>query len=658
MKTAFFTKLAVLLVLAPTILVHSPMATAQEENATDQNEFARGSTEVKVNAVWFAKGPKGYTGGVAPVSIRVFPNFSKTASIGVMEEFYNGTGEMWRTATWIAAFNAARVNDSTIVDHEFLVKVSGHIDGPSAGMLTTVGMLASIRGDKIKANTAMTGTINPDGTAGTVGGIPQKMDGAQKAGIERFGYPVGCRSSRDYETNEVVDLNARADDLGMEAKEIRDIYEAYEFMTGVRLKRPQAVYESDMDLSTSLRTKVEGWSLRTESQLKDRIAKIFANAKRNELVKKMLDTMLTKLDKAFVEAQEFQNSSLSVAAYYRYMECDSMARALEAMIDVLPAFAGGDPSALDKHLARVNRTTLTKLKAFQLQVRGSLQNERLGGRIDAINNMNQYAQGAAFFQMAEKSNIEFSALLKNFEKLKEQGREEFAIQQLTFKFVFSCLYYEMAAVSAEYAEDWLTMDSNLGEKIDIDPAKFDALAKAYASAGSSCLSYFDALITQQEAKAAGVSFATMQETLSFNDTLYPFARSLANYSEYSYSLFNTKNKLESALFKLGSGSEAYIVSAGIVNKYYSLRAKMQPDGTVSIKNKKVIGVMLQRARQRALEEAGNLNEKHGFIPDSVKVNFQLASSLREGDDNDKLNALSAYWRAAYLCDLATTMTRK
>lgn len=658
MKTTIFTKLAVLLVLVPTITFCSPIANAQEDSEKVSNQVARGTTEVKVNAVWFSKGPKGYKGGVAPVSIRVFPNFSKTASIGVMEEFYNGTGDMWRTATWIAAFNAARVNDSTIIDHEFLVKVSGHIDGPSAGMLTTVAMLASIRGDKIKANSTMTGTINPDGTAGTVGGIPQKMEGAQKAGIERFGYPVGCRSSRDYETNEIVDLNARANDLGMEAKEIHDIYEAYEFMTGVRLKRPQAVYESEMDLSTSLRTKVEGWSLRTRSQLEERIAKIFADSKKNELVKKMLDTMLTKLDKTYIEAKEFQNSSLAVAAYFRFMECDSLARALEAMIDVLPAFSGGDPSALDQHLTRVSRSTLTKLKAFQLQVRGSLQNQRLGGRIDAINNMNQYAQGAAFYQMARNSNVEFSSLLKSFDKLKEQGKEDIAIQQLTFKFVFSCLYYEMAAVSAEYAEDWLSMDSNLGEKTEIDPATFDALAKAYASAGTSCLSYFDALVTKEEAKAAGVSFASMQETLSFNDTMYPFARSLANYSEYSYSLFNTKNNLESALFKLGAGSEAYIVSAGIVNKYYSLNAKMQPDGTVSIKNKKVIGVMLQRARQRALEEAGNLNEKHGFIPDSVKVNFQLANSLREGDDNDKLNALSAYWRAAYLCDLATTITRK
>ena len=658
MKTKFFTKLAILLFLQPVFPIVAHQVEAQETNTVAKEDGPRGNREVKVNAVWFSKGPKGYTGGTAPVSIRVFPNYSNTASVGVMEEFYNGTGDMWRTATWIAAFNAARVNDSTIIDHEFLVKVGGHIDGPSAGMLTTVAMLASIRGDKVKPNTTMTGTINPDGTAGTVGGIPQKMEGAQKTGIKRFGYPVGCRSSLDYETNEVVDLNARANDLDMEAKEIRDIYEAYEFMTGIRLKRPQAVSESDMDLSTSLRTKVEGWSLRTQSELEERIAKIFADAKQNELVKQMLDTMLAKLDKSFIDAKEFQNSSLTVAAYYRYMECDSIARALEAMIEVLPAFSDGDPTALDKHLTRVSRSTLTKLKAFQLQVRGSLQNKRLGGRIDAINNMNQYAQGAAFYQMAKEANFEFSTLLKNLEKTKADGNEEAVLQQLTFKFVFSCLYYEMAAVSAEYAEDWLSIDSSLGKEVEIDATKFDALAKAYASAGTSCLSYFDALITQEQAKAAGVSFANMQEAISFNDTMYPFARSLANYSEYSYTLFNTKNKLETALFKLGSGSEAYIVSAGIVNKYYSLQAKLAQDGSVSIKNKKVIGVMLQRARQRALEEAGNLNEKQGFIPDSVKVNFQLANSLREGDDNDKLNALSSYWRAAYLCDLATTMTRE
>lgn len=629
---------------------------AAQDQPAGQPETDRGVTERRVNAVWFRQTRGGYEGGTSPVSIRVFPNYSRTASIGVMEEFYNGTGEMWRTAAWIAALNAARVHNTTVVDHEFVVKVSGHIDGPSAGMLTTVAMLASLRGDEIRGDSTMTGTINPDGTAGTVGGIPHKMDGAQRAGITRFGYPVGCRSSMDHATGEMVDLNARAFDLGMEAQEIFDIYDAYEFMTGVKLQRPQAADETDMDLSTALRTKVDGWGLRIKTDLDQRIQNITQRAKADETANRMLSTIVLQLNQSYQEALDYQSSSLSVAAYYRFKECDSLARALEAMFDVIPAFATKKLESLDNHLKQIGMSSLAKLKAFQLQARASLQNRRLGGRIDAVNNMNQYAQGAAYFQMARDANFEFSQYVKNFEQFKSDDEKQAALQRMTWKFVSACLFYEMAGVNAEYAEDWLAIDSRLGEDVDVDSEQMEALARAYASAGSSCLSYFDALITKQAAQTQGVSLSVVQDTISLNDTLYPFAMSLAGYSEYAQTLFQTRNPVESVLFQLGSGMEAYLVSAGIVNKYYSLGGKFNQDGTVTLKNRKVIGVMLQRARLRALEEAGEMKARHGFIPDSVKVNFQLATALREGSDEDKLNALNAYWRAAYLCDLTVALT--
>ena len=166
------------------------------------------------------------------MSVRVLPNSSGRASVGVLQEFFGGTGNMWNTAAWIAAFNASTLNNSSIVEHEYIIKVGGHVDGPSAGMLTTAAMLAALRGDAVREDTTMTGTINPDGTAGVVGGIAQKIEGAKEKGLKRFGYPVGTRSSQDMNTGQVVDMNAKAQSLGMEAKEIRDIYEAYEFLTG------------------------------------------------------------------------------------------------------------------------------------------------------------------------------------------------------------------------------------------------------------------------------------------------------------------------------------------------------------------------------------------------------------------------------------------
>jgi len=50
----------------------------------------------------------------------------------------------------------------------------------------TSTLLALLHGDTVRADTAMTGTINPDGSAGPVGGIPLKIEGAKEKGLKRL----------------------------------------------------------------------------------------------------------------------------------------------------------------------------------------------------------------------------------------------------------------------------------------------------------------------------------------------------------------------------------------------------------------------------------------------------------------------------------------
>ena len=161
-----------------------------------------------VKAVWFSGTPGvKVSGGTSDITVRIAPNTKDGASVGVIEEFAGGAGNQWRTATWLAAFNASRATGRSLIDHEFLVRAGGHIDGPSAGMLMTSTMMALLRGKSLLPNTTMTGTINPDGSAGPVGGIVQKMGGAKASGIARFGYPMGARNHVDLSDNRTVDLN-------------------------------------------------------------------------------------------------------------------------------------------------------------------------------------------------------------------------------------------------------------------------------------------------------------------------------------------------------------------------------------------------------------------------------------------------------------------
>ncbi len=68
---------------------------------------------------------------------------------------------------------------------------AGNIGGPSAGLSFTLGVIGDLsRGDLTGGKTiAVTGTINPDGTVGDVGGVAQKTVAVRNAGATAFLVP-------------------------------------------------------------------------------------------------------------------------------------------------------------------------------------------------------------------------------------------------------------------------------------------------------------------------------------------------------------------------------------------------------------------------------------------------------------------------------------
>ena len=102
-------------------------------------------------------------------------------------------------------------------------------DGPSAGAAMAVGFLAVFRGDRIVRGVAVTGTIEPDGRIGPVGGIPDKIRAAKREGYRLVIVPAGqIRTPR-------WNLNELALELNITITEVETIDHAYELMTGRRL---------------------------------------------------------------------------------------------------------------------------------------------------------------------------------------------------------------------------------------------------------------------------------------------------------------------------------------------------------------------------------------------------------------------------------------
>ncbi|WP_431862552.1 YlbL family protein [Micrococcus terreus] len=96
---------------------------------------------------------------------------------------YPGPGETWLIGVYL---------DSTF---DFPVDVTitlENVGGPSAGMMFALGLVDELTPGPMTGgrHIAGTGTIDPDGTVGPIGGVVQKVAGAREAGAETFLAPA------------------------------------------------------------------------------------------------------------------------------------------------------------------------------------------------------------------------------------------------------------------------------------------------------------------------------------------------------------------------------------------------------------------------------------------------------------------------------------
>jgi PDZ domain-containing protein len=114
-----------------------------------------------------------------------------------------------RTVTKTVVLGLAPADSTTPTPHAFLgiatttkeqpnlpidVKIDpGNIGGPSAGLSFTLGIIDDLSTSDITGGKkiAITGTINPDGTVGDVGGVAQKAVAVRNAGAVAFLVPKG-----------------------------------------------------------------------------------------------------------------------------------------------------------------------------------------------------------------------------------------------------------------------------------------------------------------------------------------------------------------------------------------------------------------------------------------------------------------------------------
>ena len=194
----------------------------------------------------------GYVGVISTITITIQSNGSGRVFVDTLpltEVDMQGSARLAvKVASALVESDELSNVDPSNFDYFFVVRTSAPIiGGPSAGAIMTVATISLLENREMSNKTVMTGMINPDGSIGPIGGIPQKIDAAYSVGATHFLIPEGQGTYTEMVTttdpltgwiitkpvmHSVADY--AWDYYKMTVTEVADINEAFENFTGYR----------------------------------------------------------------------------------------------------------------------------------------------------------------------------------------------------------------------------------------------------------------------------------------------------------------------------------------------------------------------------------------------------------------------------------------
>ncbi|MEA3198951.1 MAG: uncharacterized protein QOE90_379 [Thermoplasmata archaeon] len=218
------------LVLACVLLILLPAASAADTLSLGD--------AVVMRAAAVADTGNGFVGSTATITIRTADN----GSGHIFLDTFPLTAVDMQGSARLAARVASQVTGVALASHDFFFTIrsaSEQIGGPSAGADMTVGTIAALNGWKVRPDVLMTGTIEPDGSVGPVGGIPEKAAAAAQAGVTTFLFPAGEEITTLSSTGKDVNLTQYcATQLHIACIPTSDVIQAVNVMTDHQIVLP------------------------------------------------------------------------------------------------------------------------------------------------------------------------------------------------------------------------------------------------------------------------------------------------------------------------------------------------------------------------------------------------------------------------------------
>ncbi len=605
----------------------------------------------------------------------------------------------WNASAFMAAFAAARETKHRMIEYSYFADAPpGNIDGPSAGMFFSAAYLALINGAEIKSDRAMTGTVNPDGTVGPVGGIPHKLLAAKKGGITKFGYPVGQKLEFSQQEQKYVDIAFRCRQLGIEPVELRDINDAYYLLTDQKTGNEIAsIAPLPPNLPQPVADKVRAAFMRSRQACESKyqqVVELYNNSgKLPELRDADIRATMGYAEEFYDTATLSFKAGSIPAAYMQTLSSLAMCEAAETEIKAVRETTGKAPlktklNASVNVLVNIQKTVQQAREALELTIQANLTAQALVPRVESLSAYINLREGFSL-ELAGDSLVN-EAIIQAQNVASKSGAMPAGYLECISK---ACLYYAQAKTRYQTSQDYYSTLSPRAASEDVvlnlTPEFEQSIGDAYTMGARSSLTFLDAVtrerwkqeVKQQlEAKqiAGGfqADFADKSESVSLVDGSYLPNRIAANYDQNA---ITEKSALEgltgaravfqtdtsSNLASFGSGAASYLGLSALVLQYYNYGSPQMMTYSRSF------GTFIDLARTKALDSARKVEEAmakeigatpvprtDSLLPAAILLNLELADCLRYGSYSDKLQSMKVYWRVSILCDLSMDMIRQ
>lgn len=612
-------------VAASPIVAASPVAAASPSPVA---AAPRGSGNVEVAALYVREQNNKATGGSSRVRIAVEPKTNASAeSVFFGEEEVGGSGAQWRASGWMAVVMSGFLLGMDPSQSRFTYGVGGNIDGPSAGALMTIATMAALLGHPVRNDAAMTGTINPDGTIGPVGGIPHKVEGAAAENKKLVLIPAGQRRSLDLNTNQPVDVVELGRSKGVDVREVVDVYEAYQLMTGQPLPKPDGLKEVRPELPSSAYNRVQSKAKEWHSRFLENQQQYnsLPSGARVEFTESLMDDAAETASKA----DSFYNQGLATVAYWEAFNAALTSAVAQRTGRVIDAIQVGNGS-LDPAISYFRSLQTVRNRIDALADRLQTQNAATLSDVVAISEAYGYLDLA--LGLTDRADAELEARF-------QQAESDEEIAGLMGELA---VWYTIADHLVELAKDSIDLGVGFGTSQAPSKERVESLAELYRRAAEANLNYFENTVVSEIASGAGVHPDRVKLVLLSNDDDYLFA--LSTLRAMSKLKDRAGGSINGSYAVLGGALNAYVWSSLLVAKYYSLDAIVDENLQITgVTNDRAMTNMIDFAEKRAAEYIGLAQSANGDVIQPV-LNYDNAKAARDkGTTQDRLNALANYW---------------